>query len=92
VPRRGLLGWFRPGPGSPISGAVLYDPPQRGAFTFVPLADVPFEEWRRRRGRVGAVAEVAVGYAVHDMAAITRAVFRAEATGWTQIWSESRFT
>lgn len=71
---------------SPINaGAVLYNPPQRGAFTFVPLADVPFEEWRRKRGRAGAVGEVAVGYAVHDMAAVTRAVFRAEATGWTPI-------
>jgi hypothetical protein len=52
----------------------------------VPLAKAPFEEWQRKRGRAGAVAEVAVAYAVPDVAAVTRAVFRAEATGWTPIW------
>ena len=71
---------------SPInSGSVLYDPPQRGAFTFVPLAEVPFEEWRRKRGRAGAIAEVAVEYAVPDVDALVRAVYRVGPEGWTRV-------
>jgi hypothetical protein len=78
---------------SPINaGAVLYNPPQRGKSTFVPLAEVPFEEWRRKRGRARAVAEVAVAYAVCDMATVTRAVFRAETMGWTSIWDWTQLT
>lgn len=54
---------------SPInSGATLYNPPARGAHTFLPIADYPFAEQRRRRGRAGAIAELTVDYAVPDVA------------------------
>jgi hypothetical protein len=53
---------------APINtGAVLYDPPTRGPETLLPIADYPFEEWRRRRGPRKAIAEVAVDYAVPDV-------------------------
>jgi alkylated DNA nucleotide flippase Atl1 len=53
---------------APINtGSVLYDPPPRGRHTLLPIADYPFEEWRRRRGPRKAIAEVAVDYAVVDI-------------------------
>lgn len=54
---------------APINtGSVLYDPPPRGGDTLLPIADYPFEQWRRRRGSARkAIAEVAVDYAVPDI-------------------------
>jgi hypothetical protein len=54
---------------APINtGAVLYDPPPRGRDTLLPIADYPFEHWRKKRGSVRkAIAEVAVDYAVPDI-------------------------
>ena len=46
---------------SPInSGFSLRFPQRRGQATFQPLADYPFEEWARKRGRADAVAECTV--------------------------------
>jgi hypothetical protein len=59
------------------AGAVLYDPPPRGSRTFLPLSEVPFDEWRRKRGRSRAIAEVAVAYAVADVAEVPVAVWQA---------------
>lgn len=42
------------------TGATLFDAPERGPDTFVPLADFSYEESRRKRGRKGAIAEVAI--------------------------------
>lgn len=67
------------------AGSVLYNPPKRGAFTFVPLGEVPFDEWRRKRGRSRAVAEVAVEYAVRDVADLATEVYRVAAGQWTRI-------
>ena len=67
---------------SPInSGAVLYDPPKRGRFTFTPIEDFPFERYRRR-GRGKAVAEVAVDYAVPDVASLVTETWRARRDEW----------
>lgn len=72
---------------SPINaGSVLYNPPQRGPFTFAPLLEVAFDEWRRKRGRSRAIAELAVDYAILDVAAVARTVFRADSGDWTRIW------
>jgi len=54
---------------SPInSGSTIYNPPERGPNTFLSLRDYPFEERRRMRGLSNAVAELAVKYAVPDIA------------------------
>ena len=67
------------------AGAVLYDPPKRGGFTFVPIPEVPFDEWRRSRSRTTTVAEAAVDYSVPDVADLTVAVWRADRDGWRPI-------
>ena len=59
------------------AGAVLYNPPPRGSRTFLPIADVPFDQWRQKRSRRRAIAEVAVEYAVPDVEAVTVAVWQA---------------
>ncbi len=52
---------------SPInSGATLYRPQPRGPSTFRTVADYPFTDLARRRGRRKAIAEFAVDYAVLD--------------------------
>jgi hypothetical protein len=68
------------------AGAVLYDPPPRGSRTFLPISDVPFDEWRRKRGRSRAIAEVAVAYAVPDVAEVTVAVWQgADGKEWRKV-------
>jgi hypothetical protein len=53
---------------SPInSGSTLYNPRPRGADTFLPLADYPFDERKRRAGLQRAVAELAIDYSVPDL-------------------------
>ena len=53
---------------SPInSGSTIYKPVQRGAETFRPFGEYPFDERRKVRGLANAIAEVAVDYAVHDI-------------------------
>jgi Family of unknown function (DUF7002) len=54
---------------SPInSGSTIYNPRPRGVDTFQPISRYPFEERRRIRGLAKAVAELAVRYAVSDIA------------------------
>jgi hypothetical protein len=58
------------------TGATLYDPQPRGSDTLLPIAEYPFEHWRKKRGSIGkAIAELAVDYAVPD---ISRHVIRVE--------------
>ena len=53
---------------SPInSGATMYNPPARGTTTFVPIAEYPFEERRKARGRKNAIIELAVEKGVPDI-------------------------
>ncbi len=62
---------------SPInSGNTLYNPPRRGRYTFLSIAEYPFEERRRKRGLANAVAELAVDYSVPDLIRHTIAVHR----------------
>jgi hypothetical protein len=46
---------------SPInSGATIYNPQPRGRDTFLPIADYPFDERRKRRTSVNSVVELVV--------------------------------
>ncbi len=49
------------------------------------LAEVPFDEWRRRRGRSRAIAELAVDDAVPEVIDATSAVYRVEGGLWDPI-------
>ena len=49
------------------TGATLHTPPKRGLFTFVPVADYPFDEWRGKRSASTAVTEVTVLGGVPDV-------------------------
>lgn len=54
---------------SPInSGSTMRNPQPRGPKTFIRIADYPFEERRRLRGRRNAIAELATGHSVPDIA------------------------
>jgi hypothetical protein len=46
---------------------VLYNAPARGSDTLLPIAEFPFDVWRKKRGTATAIAEVAVDYAVPDL-------------------------
>jgi hypothetical protein len=53
---------------APINtGSTIFKPQPRGVGTFLSIADYPFEDWRRRRGRRNAVTELAVDRAVEDL-------------------------
>jgi hypothetical protein len=53
---------------APINtGSTIYNPRPRGVGTFLPITDYPFDEWRRRRSRRAAVAELAVLGGVRDI-------------------------
>jgi len=49
------------------TGSTIYSPRPRGADTFLAIADYRFDEWRRRRSRRTAVAELAVDGGVPDI-------------------------
>jgi hypothetical protein len=56
---------------SPInSGCTVPNPQRRGPSTFLPIATYPFDEWTKKRSRSQAVVELAVEYAVPDIAEI----------------------
>jgi hypothetical protein len=47
---------------------------------------VPFDEWRRKRGRSRAIAEVAVAYAVADVAEVPVAIWQAaDGKEWREV-------
>lgn len=53
---------------APINtGSTIYNPRPRGVGTFLSIADYPFDDWRRRRSRRTAVAELAVIRGVRDI-------------------------
>lgn len=53
---------------SPInSGSTLYNPRPRGADTFLPLPEYPFDDRKKKAGLTRAVAELAVDYSVQDV-------------------------
>lgn len=50
------------------SGSTIFNPQPRGASTFLPISEYPFEEWVKRRGAPRkAVVELAVDYSVPDI-------------------------
>jgi hypothetical protein len=56
---------------SPInSGCTVPNPQRRGRETFLPVGSYPFEDWAKKRGSSAALAELAVDYAVKDIADI----------------------
>jgi len=70
---------------SPInSGAVLYNPPKRGSFTFTTIDHFPDERYLKR-GRRKMIAEVAVDHAIPEVTDLMSAVWRAEASEWRRI-------
>lgn len=68
---------------SPInSGSTIYKPRPRGSGTFMPIADYPFEERRRARGK-DAIVELAVDHSVPDILEVLVRVERRRAGGQT---------
>lgn len=54
---------------SPInSGSTIRNPQRRGPQTFMRISDYPFDQRRRGRGRVGAIAELSIAHSVPDVA------------------------
>jgi hypothetical protein len=67
---------------SPINtGSTIYNAAPRGVGTFLRIADYPFEDWGRRRGRRRAIAELAVEYSVPDIAVHTLTVESRKGSG-----------
>ncbi len=58
-----------------------YHPRPRGSTTFTSIEDFPFNRYSKR-GRVRAVAEVSVDYAIPDVAGLTTGLWRAEQDRW----------
>jgi len=53
---------------SPInSGCTLFNAPERGTGTFLPISRYPFHEWRTSRRGENAVAELTVDHSVRDI-------------------------
>jgi hypothetical protein len=64
---------------SPInSGSTLYNPQPRGTGTFFPLSEYPFEERKKKRGLMNAVAELCVDYSVPDISELVTRVAHME--------------
>jgi hypothetical protein len=60
---------------APINtGSTIYNPRPRGVGTFLSIADYAFDDWRRRRSRRTAVAELAVLAGVQDIVDYTLVV------------------
>ena len=54
---------------TPINtGSTIFNPRPRGHGTFLPITEYPYDQWRRRRGPLDAVVELAVDYSVPDIA------------------------
>lgn len=49
------------------SGCTVPNPRPRGRNTFLPVHEFPFEDSRRKRGKVNAIVEVAVEGGVKDI-------------------------
>lgn len=64
------------------SGSTLYpNAPRRGPASFRPVADYPYDEERRRRGRSNALAEVCVSGQVARIDDVVERVVRIDADG-----------
>jgi hypothetical protein len=64
---------------SPInSGSTIYNPQPRGRHTFFLPEDYPYEERRKMRGVLNAVAELCVDYGVPDITTVVSRVCHME--------------
>ena len=61
------------------TGAAFMRAVPRGRESFVPLGDLPWDEWKAKRGRADAVVEVAVPGGVEDAGAYLLEVRRRQA-------------
>ena len=61
------------------TGAAFMRAVPRGRESFVPLAALPWDDWKAKRGRADAVVEVAVPGGVPDAAAYLLEVRRRQA-------------
>ena len=69
------------------TGAAFLRAAPRGRDTFTPLAEVPWEDWRKTRSRADAVVEVAVPGGVPDAARYLVEVHRRQhGRGDTVLW------
>ncbi len=72
------------------SGSTLYNPPVRDESTFYKVADYPFSERKKTRGKQGAVAELVVDYSVSDMCEVAiSAEHRKRDTCLEVIWKKA---
>lgn len=58
------------------TGATVQTAPERGSNTFKCIEDYDFDYWRRKRSRQDAIVELAVDYAVPDIAELVVRVER----------------
>jgi hypothetical protein len=76
---------------APINtGSTIYNPRPRGIGTFCSIADYPFDDWRSRRSRRTAVAELAVLAGVRDIVDYTLVVESRQADAVLETVSCSR--
>jgi hypothetical protein len=73
---------------SPInSGSTIFNPQPRGLNTFVPIAEYPFDQWRKKRNsKASAVAELVVSEGVTDIKDHVLAVHRVVNGDAEMIW------
>lgn len=72
---------------SPInSGATIYRPAPRGVDTFLPIADYPFDQWRKKRRASNAVVELTVLDGVQDITDHAIAVHSVHNGQQTELW------
>lgn len=72
---------------SPLnSGATIYKPQPRGRDTFLPIADYPFEEWRKKRRSGEPVVELVIRDGVPDIANHLVAAHRVHKGDQQQLW------
>lgn len=72
------------------SGSTIMNPTPRGADTFLPIEDFPYEIWRKTRGnKRKAVVELVVAGGVPDIAAHVLAVHRVTGGAVTELWRRS---
>lgn len=61
---------------SPInSGSTVFNPQPRDRETFLPMGRYPLEAWRKKRGKRGAVVELAVDGGVPDIGTLAMRVY-----------------
>jgi hypothetical protein len=68
------------------SGSTIMNPVKRGNGTFLSIADYNFTDWKRRRGKAGAVVELVITGGVPDIRDHVLAVHRVHQEKATELW------